>query len=98
MYMMREVLHCRPGKVTELTKKFKALNEVIEEKGYAPFRTYTDLSGENFWTLVVQSEAESMDDFEAMERATMSDERAGEIMAGYHDLILDGRRELYRVV
>jgi hypothetical protein len=28
MFMVREVLSCKPGKVGELVKKFKALNEV----------------------------------------------------------------------
>jgi hypothetical protein len=32
-----------------------------------------------------------------MEEEVMGDDRAGEVMAGYHDLVLKGRREIYRV-
>jgi hypothetical protein len=97
MFMVREVLRCRPGKVGELTKKFKALAEIVEEKGYPPFRLFTDVSGERFWTLVLQTEFEELGGFHAMEEAVMSDDRAGTIMAGYHDLIEEGRREIYKV-
>lgn len=97
MYMVREVVNCRPGKVGELIKKFQALGEVMEDLGFEPFRLFTDVSGEPFWTLVLQSEHETLNDFREMEAKVMSDERAGSAMAGYHDLVMSGRREIYEV-
>jgi hypothetical protein len=97
MFMMREVLKCKPGKVGELAGKFGALGEVMKDLGYEPFRMYTDVSGEPFWTLVLQTEAQGLGDFLDMEAKVMSDERARSIMAGYRDLILEGRREFYKV-
>jgi hypothetical protein len=97
MFMVREVLLCKAGKVGELKKKFQALAAIVEELGYPPFRLYTDVSGERFWTLVVQTEFEELGGFHAMEEAVMSDARAGTIMSGYHDLLVEGRREIYKV-
>lgn len=97
MYMVREVLRCRPGKVGELVKKFKALGEVMEAMDLEPFRIYTDVAGEHFWTLVLEREYASLDEAPAVESKVMSDERAQSVMAGYHDLVTRGRREIYKV-
>ena len=97
MYMVREVLSCNPGKVGELVKKFKALGEVMKSMELAPFRIYTDIAGEPFWTLVLEREYEQLDDAPALEQKVMSNESAQAAMAGYHDLVRSGRREIYRV-
>lgn len=97
MYLIREVMHCKPGKVRELVDKFKALSEVAERMGYPGFRLYTDVSGEPFWTLVAESEAETLDAFREAEEAIMANEDARAAMAGYHELVQDGRREIYSV-
>lgn len=98
MYLMREVLYCRPGKVRQLADKFKALGSILENMGYQPFRLYTDVSGEQFWTLVLESESESLEAFMDMEQKVMAKKEAQEVMADYHDLVREGRREIYRVV
>ena len=97
MYLIREVMHCKPGKVRELVDKFKALSEVAERMGYPGFRLYTDVSGEPFWTLVAESESETLDAFHEAEEAIMANEDARSAMAGYHELVRDGHREIYRV-
>jgi hypothetical protein len=97
MIMVREVLNCRPGKVRELVEKFKALGAAMEEMGVEPFRLFTDVAAEQFWTLVLQSEHETLDDFNAVESRIMSDDRAKAALAGYHDLVVSGRREIYKV-
>jgi hypothetical protein len=97
MYMVREVLSCHPGKVGELVRKFKALGEVMRSMGVEPFRLYTDVAGEPFWTLVLEREYSSLDEVPALESKVMSDERARAAMTGYHDLVRIGRREMYKV-
>jgi hypothetical protein len=97
MYLVREVVHCRPGKVRPMVDKFKGLAEVMRRLGYEPFRIFTDVSGDRFWTVVLERESESLSAFEEMERAVMSDPAAQEIMAGYHDLVEAGRREIFRI-
>jgi len=98
MYVFREVLQCKPGKVGELRKKFQALNGVLTQLGYPPFELMTDAMGENFWTLVAESKAESPDAFFAMEEKVMGEEEARQIMNGYHDLVVSGRREVFKSV
>lgn len=97
MYVIREVLNCKPGKVRPLMERFRALSKAAEEAGGDPFRLLTDVSGEPFWTMVVETEVERVEDFFALEEQLMADEDVRDAMAGYHDLVDSGRREIYRV-
>ena len=45
---------------------------------------------------MAESEAESLDGFFAMEQKTMADPEAQKIMAGYHDSVDAGHREIYQ--
>jgi hypothetical protein len=97
MFMIREVLSCRPGNVRALVNKFKSLDEVRQSMGLAPLRIYTDVAGEPFWTVALEHEYESLDSFGEIESQLMSDASAKAAMAGYHDLLVNGRREIYKV-
>jgi ribosomal protein L15 len=97
MYVIREVMHCKPGKVREMVEKFKGVSAVIERMGKTGFRLMTDVSGEHFWTVVAEMEVTSLDEFFALEEKVMADEDARKAMAGYHDLVADGRREMYKL-
>ena len=88
MIKVRAVMNCRPGRVGGLVEKFKAVNGVMQEMGLEPFRIFTDISGERFWTLVLEREYPSFDEYQKLE---------SEVMAGYHDLVHQGRREIYKV-
>ena len=99
MYLIREVFHCRPGKVRPLIEKFKAMGRLMEKQG-SPWRMrlMTDVSGENYWTLIAETEAESIDQFMKMEPGSPDDAKEFEaIMKDYHDLIDHGRREIYKI-
>jgi hypothetical protein len=97
MYVIREVMQCKPGKVRPLMEKFKQLSAAVEDLGQPALRLLTDVSGERFWTLVIEIQVQKIDDFFAMEQALMAKEAVGKAMAGYHDLVAHGRREVYRV-
>ena len=97
MYIVREVVHCRPGKVREMVNKFKGLSDIVQKLGYGPLRIYTDVSGEPFWTVVSDAEVETIDDFFAMSEKAMSQDEARQLMSGYHELIEKGRREIYKL-
>lgn len=97
MFIIRDVMQCRPGKVGELVKKFTALNPVMERLGYKPARVLTDVSGEPFWTAVFELEAPTLDAFRDMEAAVMSDKEAQSVFSGYHELVLGGRREIFKL-
>jgi hypothetical protein len=97
MYVVREVLNCKPGKVRPMVEKFRALSQAVEDMGYEPLRLLTDVASEPFWTVVVEAKVERVDDFFALEQELMSNGSLRETMADYHDLIASGRREVYRI-
>jgi hypothetical protein len=97
MYVIREVLSCKPGKVRGMVDKFRAISTVLEEMGHKPLRVLTDVAGEPFWSLVAEAQVETIEDFFAIERQLMANERLRATMSDYHQLIDRGRREIYRV-
>jgi hypothetical protein len=97
MYIVREVLHCRPGKVRQMVEKFKAISTVLTELGHQPLRLLTDVAGEPFWTIVAEAQVDTLDQFFAVEQQLMTNETLRKSMSDYHDLVDSGRREVYRV-
>jgi hypothetical protein len=97
MYVIREVLHCKPGKVRQMVDKFRGISSVLTDMGQQPLRLLTDVTGEPFWTIVAEANVEKIEDFFAMEQRLMANEGLRQTMADYHDLVEDGRREIYRV-
>jgi len=95
--MVRSVLNCKPGKVRELVGKFQALNTVLKDMNLSQFRLYTDVTGEAFWTLVAEREFETLASIEEAEAKLMADSRTQAAMEGYHDLVVSGRRSIYKV-
>jgi hypothetical protein len=97
VYVIREVLHCKPGKVRPMIEKFRRISAVLTEMGGKPMRLLTDATGEPFWTLVAEAEVEKVDDFFAIEQKLMANAALREAMADYHQLVDRGRREIYRL-
>lgn len=101
MLLIREVFHCKPGKVRPLVEKFLAMSKLNEKMAFPKMRVMTDFCGENYWTLVSEWEVASMKDFEDMMQAQPDDpeimKEFEKIMEGYHDLIDHGHREIYKV-
>jgi hypothetical protein len=97
MYIVREVLHCKPGKVRQMVEKFKTISSVLTELGHEPLRLLTDVSGEPFWTVVAEARVLKVDDFFATSQRLMANEALRTTMADYHDLVEGGRREIYRI-
>ena len=97
MYVIREVLHCKPGKVRQMAEKFRAISHALQEMGHEPMRLLTDVTGEPFWTIVAEAQVEKIDDFFAVEQKLTANESVRKVMADYHDLVESGRREIFRV-
>ena len=97
MYVIREIVHCKPGKVRPMVEKFRAISNVLEKLGQVRLRLLTDVTGEPFWTIVAEAEVERIEDFFTFEQKLMEDESLRKTMADYHDLVEGGRREIYRV-
>jgi hypothetical protein len=97
MYVIREVLHCKPGKVRQMVEKFRAISHALQEMEHEPMRLLTDVTGEPFWTIVAEAKVEKIDDFFSLEQTLMANETLQKAMADYHDLVDSGRREIYRI-
>ena len=97
MYLVREIMYCKPGKVGELLKKFKQMEPLMKEANQPAPRVMTDVSGEQFWTLVWEQETPSLEQYLKDMQEAMKDQRMQKIMDGYHDLVLKGKREIYKV-
>jgi hypothetical protein len=97
MFVIREVLHCKPGKVRSMVEKFRVISTVLKDKGQEPLRLLTDVTGEPYWTIVAEATVERIEDFFTMEQALMANEVVGKAMADYHNLVERGRREIYRI-
>jgi hypothetical protein len=102
MVIIREVMHCKPGKVRPMVEKFVAMSKLMKKMGQPPFRVMTDVSTDRYWTVVAEMEAESLSSFEKMmegmgKSSTEDQKQFEEIMKGYHDLVDTGRREIYKI-
>src|SRR6266550_1745118 len=101
MLLIREIMHCEPGKVRPMVDKFLKMSRLNEKAGLGKMRVMTDYAGERYWTIVSEFEVERTDASEAMvKREGISRELGKEfdkVMEGYHDLVAWGRREVYRI-
>jgi hypothetical protein len=97
MYVIREVLHCRPGKVRNMVEKFRSISMALKGMGQEPLRVLTDVAGEPFWTVIAEAQVETIEDFFSIEQRLMANEDLRKTMADYHDLVDRGRREIYRI-
>jgi hypothetical protein len=97
MYLIRDIMYCKPGQVRPMVDRFKAMSKLMKKMGFSPLRILTDVSAERYWTLVAEVEVENFDDFVRDSRSTMTDREMQKIMKGYHDLVTGGRREVYMI-
>ena len=44
MYIIREVVNCRPGKIAPMLDKFKTIGRAMREMGHEPFRLLSDVT------------------------------------------------------
>ncbi|HET9216952.1 MAG TPA: hypothetical protein VFR18_08235 [Terriglobia bacterium] len=94
MLLIRDIMYCKPGKVRPLVEKFLAIKKLSEKMG-VPMRVMTDVSAERYWTVVAEIEVPSLEAFMAMGANGDDAKEFESIMKGYHDLVDQGRREIY---
>jgi hypothetical protein len=101
MYLIREIMYCKPGKVRPLIEKFKAMNAIGPKLGMPKMRVMSDFCAEQYWTLVSEMEVASIEEFEkgmSNPQGSPEDLKAMEkAMDGYHDLVISGRREIFKI-
>ena len=101
MYLIRELMYCKPGKVRPLVEKFLAMSKLSEKVGMPKMRIMTDFCAERYWTVVGEMEVADLAAFEKMMAAPQGSaedmKQFEEIMKGYHDLVDHGKREIYKL-
>ena len=97
MFLVRDIMYCKPGKARPMVEKFVALSALGQKQGMGPMRVLTDVSAERYWTVVSEMEVPSLEEFTALSRKAMEDPEFQNAMKGYHDLIDHGRREIYMI-
>jgi len=101
MYLVREIMYCKPGKVRAMVDKFTAMSKLSEKVGMPKMRIMTDMCAERYWTIVSEMEVPSLEAFDNMMRNPQSSpedmKKLEKIMDGYHDLVDHGKREIYKI-
>jgi hypothetical protein len=102
MLLIRDIMYCKPGKVKPMVEKFLAMSKINVKLGMPKMRVLTDVSAERYWTVVSEMEVESLTVFEQMfvnmqQQNSEDMKQFEEIMKGYHDLVVKGRREIYKI-
>jgi len=94
MFIVRETFTAKPGKASALAALFK---QVMSEVPRLKPRVSTDFIG-TFNTVVLETEAEDLADFEKTMQEYMSRQDLRDKMKGYTDLYQEGRREVFKIV
>jgi hypothetical protein len=97
MFLVRDIMYCKPGMARSMVEKFKALSRLGQGIGFGPMRILTDVSAERYWTVVTEMEVPSLEEYTATTRKAMENKDFQDAMKGYHDLVEHGRREIYMV-
>lgn len=101
MLLVREIMHCKPGKVRPMVEKFIAMDKLGRKAGMPAMKVMTDFCGERYWTIVAEMEVSNMEEFENMMKGTGQNaedmKEMEKLMQGYHDLVEWGRREIYKI-
>ena len=101
MFLIRDIMYCKPGKVRPMVEKFVAMSKLSEKVGMPRMRVMTDFCAEQYWTVVSEMEVSDLQAFEQMMSSPQGSaedmKKFEEIMKGYHDLVDHGKREIYKV-
>jgi hypothetical protein len=97
MFLVRDIMYCKPGQARPMVQKFLALAKLSPQLGFGPMRVMTDVSAERYWTVVSEMEVDSLEKYAEMSRKAMEIKEFQDAMKGYHELIFEGRREIYQL-
>src|SRR5215211_3833101 len=101
MYLVREVMYCKPGKVKPMVEKFLAMDKLGVKVGMPKMRIMTDFCADRYWTIVAEMEVPTVQAFEDLmlnPQGSEADMKEFEnLMKGYHDLVEYGKREVYKI-
>ncbi|HTK81095.1 MAG TPA: hypothetical protein VL633_02290 [Bacteroidota bacterium] len=97
MFLIRDIMYCKPGSVRPMVEKFKTMNKLMKKMDIGTMRVMTDVSAERYWTVVAETEVESLEVYAGMDKKMMASKEFQKAMKDYHELVDSGRREIYKV-
>jgi hypothetical protein len=97
MFLVRDIMYCKPGQARAMVKKFLALSQLMKAHGFGAMRVMTDVSAERYWTVVSEVEVDNLEKYTEESRKTMQMKDFQDVMSGYHDIVVQGRREIYQI-
>jgi hypothetical protein len=101
MFLIRDIMYCKPGNVRAMVEKFVAMSKLGERLGMPRMRVMTDFCAERYWTAVAEMEVSDLQAYEQMLSSPQGSaedvKQFEEVMKGYHDLVDSGKREIYKI-
>lgn len=99
MILVRDIFQAKFGKIDELVALMKGMVEgapADTPPAFRKARLLTDMSGP-FFTAVIETEFESMAEWEAAWTKLMSMQASADMNDRMNELVRSGRREFYRI-
>ena len=98
-YLIREVFHCKRGKVPVILDDVKIIIEVLKSQGITDHKLYVDIA-ERMDTVVHEYEVDSLDQYFTFERGVFVNPapETTQLIDHYNDNTVAGRREIYEVI
>jgi hypothetical protein len=98
-YMIREVFHCKRGKVPVILDDLKIIIEALKGQGITDHKVYVDIA-QDMDTIFHEYEVDSLDEYFAFERGFFVNPtpEAKQLVDHYNDNTVAGRREIYEVI
>lgn len=98
MYVVREVFRCKPGHSKSVSERMKKSFPLMQKmKGFVSARVLIDYVA-SYWTVVLETEVESLAEFERQMTEYSGSQEFKDMMKGYMDEVDGGHREIYRIV
>ena len=98
-YMIREVFHCKRGKVPVILDDVKIIIEFMKGQGITAHKLYVDIA-QDMDTVFHEYEVDSLDQYFAFERGVFVNPapETRQLIDHYNDNTVAGRREIYEVI
>jgi hypothetical protein len=98
MLLVRDVFRCRPGQAGEVARRLRLTIPSSEaEDGFRRSRILVDYVS-SYWTVVLEAEVENLSQFEHHMANYAARPEVREAMAGYTELVVEGHREIFRIL
>ena len=98
-YMIREVFHCKRGKVPVILDDLKIIIEIMKSQGITDQKLYVDIA-QDMDTVYHEYEVDSLDKYFTFERGIFVNPapETTQLLDHYNDNTVAGRREIYEVI